>query len=159
MDQVSFTQTLRKGSSTLEDVIDWVNNFSSNVQTSSARNLIQDVGASGAKLSTIVNASANQVPYYTGPAAVALLTLSAFAKAILQTCVTGTVTLTAGATATTVTAAGCTASSFVHLAPQTQHAANDGATTSWVAGSGQFVITHANNARTDRTFSYIVLGA
>jgi hypothetical protein len=32
------------------------------------------------------------------------------------------------------------------------------ATTSVVAGTGQFVLTHANNARTDRTFGWEVRG-
>lgn len=83
MDQVSFPQTLRKGFSTHDDIIDWVNNFSSHVQTSSARNLIQDVGASGAKLATITNAAADQMPYYTGPTSVALTSLTPFARTLL----------------------------------------------------------------------------
>jgi len=68
----------------------------------------------------------------------------------------GTVTLTANATTTTVTAARCTTSSKVFLSPQTAHAANDMATTSIASGTGQFVITHANNTRVDRTFGYLV---
>lgn len=68
----------------------------------------------------------------------------------------GTVTLTANATSTTVTNAAIVASSAITMSPVTPHAGNDGATTSWVAGTGQFVITHANNARTDRTFEYAV---
>lgn len=68
----------------------------------------------------------------------------------------GTVTLTANATSTTVTNASIVPSSTITMSPVTPHAGNDGATTSWVAGTGSFVITHANNARTDRTFEYAV---
>lgn len=70
----------------------------------------------------------------------------------------GTVTLNANATTTTVTAPSCAPTSVVLLMPQTQDAANDMATTSIVASSGQFTITHANNARVDRTFGWVVLG-
>lgn len=70
----------------------------------------------------------------------------------------GTFTLTANATSTTVAAPTCSAGSFVLIVPTTQHAANDGATTSIVAGSGQFVVTHANNSRNDRTFGFLVVG-
>lgn len=71
---------------------------------------------------------------------------------------TGTLTLTAGATSTTVKAPCCAPTSTVLLSPQTQDAANDMATTNAVAGNGQFVVTHANNARVDRTFQYAVIG-
>lgn len=70
----------------------------------------------------------------------------------------GTFTLTASATTTTVAAPSCTPNSVVLLMPQTQDAANDMATTSIAPGNAQFVVTHANNARVDRTFSYVVLG-
>jgi hypothetical protein len=71
---------------------------------------------------------------------------------------TGTFTLTASATTTTVPAPTCMTTSVVLLNPQTPDAANDMATTSIVPGQGQFVVTHANNARVDRTFGYVVLG-
>lgn len=71
---------------------------------------------------------------------------------------TGTFTLTASATTTTVKATSCTSTSVVLLSPETQHAANDMATTSIAPGNGQFVVTHANNSRSDRTFGYVVLG-
>ena len=71
---------------------------------------------------------------------------------------TGSFTLTPSATSTTVPAPTCSTTSFVFLSPQTQDAANDMATTSIVAGAGQFVVTHANNPRVDRTFGYVVLG-
>ena len=66
----------------------------------------------------------------------------------------GTFTLTANATQTVVNNAACLATSEVFIMPITSHAANDMATTSIVAGAGLFTITHANNARTDRTFNY-----
>ncbi len=75
-----------------------------------------------------------------------------------KTNATGTFTLTASATTTTVPAPTCSPSSVVIWSPQTQHAANDMATTSVVAQYGQFVLTHANNARVDRTFGFVVLG-
>lgn len=68
----------------------------------------------------------------------------------------GTVTLTANATQTIVANAAILPSSAITMSPITPHAGNDGATTSWIAGTGQFVITHANNARTDRSFTYSV---
>lgn len=70
----------------------------------------------------------------------------------------GTFTLTANATSTTVTAPTCAPGSAVFWSPTTAHAANDMATTSAVAGTGQFVVTHANNSRNDRSFSFVVLG-
>ena len=70
----------------------------------------------------------------------------------------GAVTLTPSATSTTVTAINCSKSCYIFLSPITQHAANDMATTSIVAGDKQFVITHANNARVDRTFGWVCLG-
>ena len=68
----------------------------------------------------------------------------------------GTLTLTPNATQTIVANAAITPASSIYLMPTTPDAANDAATTSWVAGVGQFVITHANNARVDRTFTYTV---
>lgn len=70
----------------------------------------------------------------------------------------GTFTLTASATSTTVPATSCTTASVVLISPQTPDAANDMATTSIAPGNGQFVVTHANNARVDRSFGYVVLG-
>jgi hypothetical protein len=69
---------------------------------------------------------------------------------------TGTLTLTANATTTVVTNAAVLPTSSIFLMPNTPDAANDAATTSWVAGTGQFTLTHANNSRTDRTFTYSV---
>jgi hypothetical protein len=40
----------------------------------------------------------------------------------------------------------------------TPHAANDIPLMSFTPSAGQFVITHASNARVDRTFNFVVLG-
>ena len=73
----------------------------------------------------------------------------------------GVVTLEDGAASTTVTAINCGAESKVFLTPTTANAAAEvGAGTMYVSSvaSQAFVITHANNAQTDRTFYYVVLG-
>lgn len=73
----------------------------------------------------------------------------------------GTVTLTAGATTTTVTAINCGRESRVFLEPTTANAsAERGAGTIYISsvGAGTFEITHANNAQTDRTFFWSALG-
>lgn len=66
----------------------------------------------------------------------------------------GVFTLTANATSTVVNNAACLSSSEVFIMPTNMDAANDMATTSIVPSNGFFTITHANNARTDRTFNY-----
>lgn len=70
-----------------------------------------------------------------------------------------TVTLTANAASTVVTAINCGAGSVVLLQPKTSNAAAALATT-YVAtvAAGSFTITHANNAQTDKTFGYVCLG-
>lgn len=75
----------------------------------------------------------------------------------------GTVTLTASATSTTVTDQNCAAGSTVTPIPATAHAAAE-----WGNGTlfipvativnGSFVIQHANNSQTDRTFRYAIVG-
>lgn len=70
----------------------------------------------------------------------------------------GTVTLTASAASTTVTTLNCSSASCVMLMPQTSNAAAAVATTYIVPDAGSFVIHHANNAQTDRTFSYAIQG-
>ena len=73
----------------------------------------------------------------------------------------GTVTLAASATTTTVIAVNVGAKAKVHLTPQTANAATAIATTFIAAtavGRGQFVITHVNNAQTDRIFGWVALG-
>ena len=69
----------------------------------------------------------------------------------------GDFTLNANAV-TTVVPAPCTPASKVLWSPETPDAANDGATTSVVPGTGFFTVTHANNSRADRTFAYEVVG-
>lgn len=73
----------------------------------------------------------------------------------------GSCTLTASTTTTTVTAPNCGADSMVILFPQTANAANDFGLI-YVdpddVSAGQFVITHANNSRTDRTFWFVCVG-
>lgn len=74
---------------------------------------------------------------------------------------TGTVTLAANASSTTVSAINCAAGSFPFLIPLTAHAAAElaagGCYISAVAKKS-FTITHANNAQTDRTYGFVCLG-
>ena len=70
---------------------------------------------------------------------------------------TGTVTLTANTTTTTVNDANAHGSSVPVLVPTTANAAAE----AWYISSratGSFAITHANAATTDRTFLYVLLG-
>ncbi len=71
--------------------------------------------------------------------------------------VTGTVSLTANQTTTTVMDTRVGPNSFVHLMPTTTNAG--GEVGWWISSRDkqEFTITHANDARTDRTFTYIVL--
>ena len=72
----------------------------------------------------------------------------------------GTVTLTANVTTTTVTRSTIKRTGVVLLSPRTANAAAALATThiAVAAAGGGFTITHANNAQTDRTFGYVVIG-
>ncbi len=72
---------------------------------------------------------------------------------------TGSVTLAANTTTTTVTPINCAAGSAVFLCPTTANAAAALSTTyvSTVAKQS-FTLTHANNAQVDRTFYYVCLG-
>jgi hypothetical protein len=74
-----------------------------------------------------------------------------------------TITLTANAASTTLTDARLTVNSVVIFDPVTANAATEifGATmyvTSANRNNGAFVITHANNAQTDRTFNVLMMG-
>lgn len=71
---------------------------------------------------------------------------------------TVTATLNADATSTVVTAPTCSLASVIVPSPLTPDAANDMALMSFVAGIGQFTVNHASNARTDRTFTFVVVG-
>lgn len=68
----------------------------------------------------------------------------------------GSATLTANTPSTTVTDANCVSTSVIVMSPKTATAAAGVTTTSWVAGTGSFVITHSNTADTDRTFAYAI---
>ena len=73
----------------------------------------------------------------------------------------GSVTLTANAASTTVTAANCGAGSTVLLTPATAHAAAElGNGTLYVGAvaNGSFTLAHANNSQADRTFLYACFG-
>lgn len=74
---------------------------------------------------------------------------------------TGSVTLTAGVTSTSVADARVGINSFIGFMPKTANACSEtGAGTMFVStvGAEFFVITHANSASVDRTFGYCVLG-
>ena len=75
-----------------------------------------------------------------------------------RTNATVTATLNASATSTTVTAPTCSPSSVILPCPTTPDAANDIPLMSFTPNYGQFVIAHANNARVDRTFNFLVMG-
>jgi len=74
---------------------------------------------------------------------------------------TGSFTLAAGATATTVAAPTCGAGSVPILAPTTANAAaeiGNGTLFVGAVGKGAFTVTHANNAQVDRSFLFVCLG-
>jgi hypothetical protein len=73
----------------------------------------------------------------------------------------GTVTLTANAASTAVTALNVGASSRVFLMPTTANASaefGNGTIRISSVGSGTFTVTHANNANADKTFYWVALG-
>lgn len=75
--------------------------------------------------------------------------------------VTGEVTLTANAATTTLTDTRLSAFSAVIFTPKTANAAAEqGNGTIYVSAyiKGSCTITHANNAQTDRTFRYVIIG-
>lgn len=72
---------------------------------------------------------------------------------------TGSFTLTANTTTTTVTHANFGAASVPHFTATTANAAAAFATTYVSAlANGSFVVTHANSAQTDRTYYYSIDG-
>lgn len=79
---------------------------------------------------------------------------------------TGNVTLTANVASTSVVDARAGANSFIGFTPTTLNAATEatgttlGAGTMWIKARGKqvFTIKHTNNAQTDRTFVYCILG-
>lgn len=73
------------------------------------------------------------------------------------------VTLTAGAASTTFTDDRLSVNSFIGLMPRTANAAAElGNGTLYIADAGRLsgsaVITHANNAQTDRTYTVLIIG-
>ena len=74
---------------------------------------------------------------------------------------TGSVTLTASAASTAVSEARAGYDSVILFMPTTANAAAEQAAGGFYVssrGKQTFTITHANNAQTDRTFEYIVIG-
>lgn len=72
----------------------------------------------------------------------------------------GVVTLASGAASTTVSRVGVAVGDFLGFAPLTANAAAElGNGTMYVLSTNitknQFIITHANNGQTDRTFRYV----
>ena len=92
--------------------------------------------------------------------------LAKFALAIQQLAngrsnAAGLVTLATGVTSTTVSAINCAAGSCVFLFPVTADAAAEAATTyvpTATVTKQQFIVNHANDTKTDRTFFYVCLG-
>lgn len=71
----------------------------------------------------------------------------------------GTVTLTANTTTTTVSDRRAHSNSQIKLTPTTANAAAATANVyQSAAAAGTITLTHANNAQTDRTFSYTLAG-
>ncbi len=70
----------------------------------------------------------------------------------------GEVTLRANQTTTTITGRNITADGVPLLFPTTSNAAAALATTYGSVVAGTVTLTHANNAQTDRTFLYVVIG-
>lgn len=72
---------------------------------------------------------------------------------------TGSVTLTASAASTVVTNDNFAAGSTVYFTATTSNAAA-GVTAMYISAraKGTFTITHANNAQTDRTYLYAIVG-
>lgn len=72
---------------------------------------------------------------------------------------TGSVTLTANATSTTLTDTRIGGSSIILFSPATANAATATANLYVSAvGDGTATLTHSNNAQTDRVFNYAVIG-
>jgi hypothetical protein len=73
----------------------------------------------------------------------------------------GTFTLGANTATTSVTARNCGSGSSVLCFPTTAHAAAELAAGGMYVGAvsnGSFVVMHANNSQSDRTFMYVALG-
>lgn len=76
---------------------------------------------------------------------------------------TGTITLAASASTTTVNDQNCAAGTTIILSPSTVHASAEvGNGTIYIPVAtivnGSFVIQHASNSQTDRTYRYALVG-
>jgi len=74
---------------------------------------------------------------------------------------TGSFTLTASVASTAVTDLRVGADSVILVSPTTANAATEWASGGMYissVGKDTFTVTHANNAQTDRTFNYAVIG-
>ncbi len=70
----------------------------------------------------------------------------------------GEVTLTASSATTTLTDPNIGLSSFIFLAPRTANAKAEGTPWHSISASGSATLNHANNAQTDRTYGYLIIG-
>ena len=70
----------------------------------------------------------------------------------------GTVTLTANAATTTLNDVRIGGSSRVFFTPTTANAKTEGTPAVTAKADGSATLTHTNNAQTDRTYDYIVIG-
>lgn len=71
---------------------------------------------------------------------------------------TGSFTVTANAVSTTVIDDKVSPNSVITLMPTTANAAAGLTATYITPGEDQFVVTHANNAQSDRTYKYVITG-
>jgi len=102
--------------------------------------------------------SFNKAPIHANSVSIHLRTLANIINNMMdgKTNNTGEVTLTENVTTTTVTNSVVSPDSSIFLTATTSNAA--GESPYIVAGDGDFTITHANAATTDRTFNYMVTG-
>lgn len=82
--------------------------------------------------------------------------INSIVKGKLNCC--GETALTASAASTTINDPLCNPNSVILFTPTTAHAAVEIATLYYTAGTGSFVIHHANNSQTDRIFRYVIIG-
>jgi hypothetical protein len=71
---------------------------------------------------------------------------------------TGTITLAAGVTTTTKIDKNCAAGAAIVLSPTTANGAAALSGCYFSTANGSFTVTHTNNAQTDRTFTYAIIG-
>jgi hypothetical protein len=146
---ISLQSTLQPNA-TLQQVIAYLNAFSTMVQTMSQQNVIQNVGSSGAVLSSIRNAAALQFPYYTSASAVTLGQLSPLSIALLAGTTTAQMQATLGINTWTPFSFGTVSTGTITPNPASglkQSVTNDGAfTISATAQIGDVQISVTNGA-------------